>query len=279
MRVLEVKEIEAAIKSASIDVNVNVTKEMADAIDDALSKEESPVGRDVLQQLKTNAQIAREKGIPFCQDTGVSIVYVKLGKEVDLRGNLLEAINKGVAAGYTEGYLRKSVVSDPIRRVNTKNNTPVMFHLELIEGDRVHITFMAKGTGAENMSRLKMLTPAEGVEGVKRFALETVQLAGPNACPPLNIGVGIGGTFEEVGWLAKKALMRPMGTRNPDPEYAAMELDLLKRMNDLGVGPMGFGGRMTALDVRIEFAPCHIGALPVAVNIDCHAHRVKEMVI
>ena len=279
MRVLDVKEIEAAVKNASIDVNVNVTKEMSDAIDDAIKKEESPTGKDVLQQLKTNARIAREKGIPFCQDTGVSIVYVRLGADVDLHGNLYQAINKGVAAGYEEGYLRKSVVSDPIKRVNTKDNTPAMVHVELVDGDKVHIAFMAKGTGAENMSRLKMMIPAEGAEGVKNFVLETVRLAGPNACPPLNVGVGVGGTFEQVGWLAKKALMRPMNLRNPNPDYAAMELDLIRRINDLGIGPMGFGGRITALDVRIEYGPCHIGALPVAVNLDCHAHRVKEVVL
>jgi len=279
MRTLDVKEIETAIKNASMDVNVNVTKEMTDAISDALAKEESPVGKDILQQLKTNAQIAREKGMPFCQDTGVAIVYVKVGSDVDLRGNILKAIDNGVSAGYTEGYLRKSVVGDPIKRVNTKTNTPAMVHLELVEGDRVHITFMAKGTGAENMSRLKMMIPAEGAEGIKNFVIETVRLAGPNACPPVNVGVGIGGTFDQVGWLAKKALMRPMGARNPDPDYAALEVDMLKKINDLGVGPMGFGGRVTALDVRIEYAPCHIGALPVAVNLDCHAHRVKEVVL
>jgi len=279
MRFLDTEEITRAVRDLCLDININLADEIADALDASVSREDSPPGKEILQQLQENARIAREKGIPFCQDTGITIVHVRLGCEVKLKGDLYDAINKGVAAGYTDGYLRKSVVSDPLRRVNTGDNTPAMIHLELVEGDRVSLRVMAKGAGAENMSRMKMLTPAEGIDGVKSFIIETVELAGANACPPVILGIGIGGTFDEVGWLAKKALMRPLGSRNPDPLYADLEREVLTEVNNLGIGPMGLGGRVTALDARIEFAPCHISSLPVAVNIDCPAHRVKEVVI
>lgn len=279
MKVVRVEDIEEAVKKLSMEVNYYIREEVKEAYKKALEKEESEAGKEVLNQILENVELAAREQLPICQDTGVAVVYVELGQNVKIEGGYLyDAINRGVARGYKEGYLRKSLVRDPLfNRVNTGDNTPAMIHVDIVPGDTFRITFMAKGTGAENMSRLAMMTPAAGVEGVKEFVLKAVAEAGPNPCPPIVVGVGVGGTFDVVGWLAKKALMRGMGIRNPDPNYAKLELELLDEINKLGVGPQGLGGRMTALDVRIEAAPCHIGALPVAVNIDCHAHRARSV--
>ncbi|MEM0274942.1 MAG: fumarate hydratase [Nitrososphaerota archaeon] len=279
MKIVHVKDVEEAVRKLAIDVNYYIGDKLKEYYRRALEEEVSEIGREIISQIIENAELAAREQLPVCQDTGVSIVYIQMGHEVKIEGgNLYDAINRGVARGYKEGYLRKSLVRDPLfNRVNTGDNTPAMIHVEIVSGDVFKITFMAKGTGAENMSRLAMLTPAAGLKGVKEFVLKTVAEAGPNPCPPIVVGVGVGGTFDVVGWLAKKALMRPMGSRNPDPNYAKLELELLEEINMLGVGPQGLGGRVTALDVRIENAPCHIGALPVAVNLDCHAHRVKTI--
>ncbi|MEN2974592.1 MAG: fumarate hydratase [Candidatus Caldarchaeales archaeon] len=276
MKIVKVEDIEEAVRRLSMDVNYFISDELKEYYKRALEREVSDAGREVLNQIIENVELAAREQIPICQDTGVSIVYVEMGQDVKIEGgSLYDAINRGIAKGYKEGYLRKSVVGDPLyNRVNTGDNTPAMIHVELVPGDVFRITFMAKGTGAENMSRLAMLTPAAGVKGLKEFVLKTVAEAGPNPCPPVIVGIGIGGTFDTVGWLAKKALLRKIGSRHPDPNYAKLELELLEEINKLGIGPQGLGGRITALDVRIETAPCHIGALPVAVNLDCHAHRV-----
>ena len=276
MKIVRVEEIEEAVRRLSIDVNYYIRDELREAYKRALEREVSETGKEILSQIIENVELAASEQLPICQDTGVSIVYVEMGQDVKIEGgNLHDAINRGVSRGYKEGYLRKSVVRDPLfNRVNTGDNTPAMIHVEVVPGDVFRITFMAKGTGAENMSRLAMLTPAAGVKGIRDFILKTVAEAGPNPCPPIIVGVGIGGTFDTVGWLAKKALMRKFGSRHPDQNYAKLELELLDEINKLGIGPQGLGGRTTALDVRIETAPCHIGALPVAINLDCHAHRV-----
>lgn len=276
MRVIRAEDIEEAVRKLAMDVNYHVGDTLKEYFSLALAREVSETGREILNQMLENVELAAREKLPICQDTGVAVVYVEMGQDVRIEGGYLyDAINRGVARGYKEGYLRKSIVRDPLfNRVNTGDNTPAVIHVDIVPGDVFRITFMAKGTGAENMSRLAMLTPAAGVKGVKEFVLKTVAEAGPNACPPVIVGVGIGGTFDSVGWLAKKALLRKMGSRNPDPNYARLELELLDEVNRLGVGPQGLGGRVTALDVRIEAAPCHIGALPVAVNLDCHAHRV-----
>lgn len=244
----------------------------------ALAKEPSPLGREILSQLIENAALAKREDIPLCQDTGLAIFLVEMGEDVKLDGEgLIAAITKGVAASYKEGYLRKSVVGDPIQRKNTGDNTPPIIHVNLVPGDKLNIKMMAKGGGCENTSTLKMLTPADGLEGAKKFVVQAVKDAGGNNCPPITVGVGIGGDFEVCAYLAKKALFREVGSRHPDPFYAKLEEELLTEVNKLGIGPMGLGGRTTALDVHIEAAPCHIVALPVAVNIDCHSHRVKEV--
>jgi len=276
LKIVRVEEIEEAVRRLSIDVNYYIRDELREAYKRALEREVSETGKEILSQIIENVELAASEQLPICQDTGVSIVYVEMGQDVKIEGgNLHDAINRGVSRGYKEGYLRKSVVRDPLfNRVNTGDNTPAMIHVEVVPGDVFRITFMAKGTGAENMSRLAMLTPAAGVKGIRDFILKTVAEAGPNPCPPIIVGVGIGGTFDTVGWLAKKALMRKFGSRHPDQNYAKLELELLDEINKLGIGPQGLGGRTTALDVRIETAPCHIGALPVAINLDCHAHRV-----
>ncbi len=268
-------EIEEAVRKLILDTFSNLD-ELEERYRQALEREESELGREAFKILLENLEIARRRRIPVCQDTGVAVIYLRLGQEVELYGgSLYEAVNRGVARAYREAYLRKSLVSDPLfERRNTGDNTPAMIHLELVPGSGVELGFMPKGAGAENMSRIEMLKPAEGIEGVKRLVLETVSRAGANACPPLVIGVGIGGTLDMVGWLAKKALFRSWGERNPDPRYARLEEELLEEVNRLGIGPQGFGGRITALDVRIEHLPCHMASLPVAVNLNCHIHRV-----
>lgn len=240
----------------------------------ALQTEPYAPAREVLALMQQNAEIAAADGVPICQDTGMAVVFAEVGQDVHIEGGLLsDAVNAGVARGYTEGYLRKSVIGDPIRRGNTGDNTPAVLHTTLVAGDRIKLTISPKGFGSENMSRLVMLTPADGLAGVKRFVLETVRLAGANPCPPMMLGVGLGGTFEQVALLAKEALVEMRACEHPDPFYAALENELLAAINDLGIGPQGFGGRTTAYSVRIKAAPTHIAGLPVAVNVGCHVTR------
>ncbi|MDW7650163.1 MAG: fumarate hydratase [Bacillota bacterium] len=280
MREINVAEITAAIAELSMDANYNLGDDVYNAFQEALKKETSPTGKNVLEQLITNAQIAKEEQVPMCQDTGYAVIFVELGQDVHLvGGDLYEAINEGVRKGYGDGYLRKSIVSDPINRVNTKDNTPAVVHVDIVPGDKVKLTIAPKGGGSENMSAVKMLKPADGAKGVVDFVVESAKKAGANPCPPIIIGVGIGGTFEKVAYLAKKALLRELGQSHPDPFYAEMENEILEKVNKLGVGPQGFGGRTTALAVHIETYPAHIASMPAAVNINCHAARHKERVI
>ncbi|MCG0239383.1 MAG: fumarate hydratase [Firmicutes bacterium] len=280
MRQLHVDEVAAAVARLVREANCVLEPDVAWAIARARSREESPVGKAVLAQLVENATIAEAERVPMCQDTGVALVFLEIGQDLHLvGGDLTEAVNRGVAQGYQEGYLRKSMLDDPIRRKNTGDNTPAMIYTNVVPGDRLRIRVACKGGGSENMSRLQMLPPSAGWEGAKRFIVETVAQAGPNACPPVIVGVGIGGNFDKCALLAKLALLRPVGQPHPDPEWAAREEELLEAINKLGVGPMGLGGTVTALAVHIEVMGCHITALPVAVNIECHAHRHKEVVL
>lgn len=280
MRKVDVKKITEAVRDLCILTNCILGDEEVRYLEKMVDVEESPIGKEVLNMLVENARIAREEMIPICQDTGFAVVFVELGQDVCLEGgDLTEAIAEGVRQGYRDGYLRKSIVSDPIKRSNTGDNTPPVVHLRIVPGDKIRIVVVPKGGGSENMSGIAMLKPADGIEGVKRFVLETVSSGGGNPCPPVVVGVGIGGTFEYCALLAKKALLRPLGRRNPDPFYAEVETELLERINQTGIGPQGLGGRVTALDVHIEVYPCHIASLPVAVNINCHATRHGERVI
>ena len=245
----------------------------------ARSREDSVTAVSVLGDILDNAELADRESIPMCQDTGASVVFLEIGLDVHFDGDPYAAINEGIRQGYEKYYLRKSIVQDPLRRVNTGDNTPAFINTTLVPGDKVKLTLMAKGFGSENMSRLKMLVPADGRKGVRDFVLETVSMAGPNACPPFMVGVGIGGTFEQVALAAKRSLLRSLDSTNEDPYYAEFEAELLREINELGVGPQGFGGRTTALAVTIEALPTHIAALPVAVNIQCHAIRHQEVII
>ena len=279
MRKIRLSEVTEAVKRLCMEACCVVNEEMNIGFQKALQQEESPIGIEVLTQIIENAQIATAEFVPMCQDTGVTVVFVELGEEVCFEGSgLIEAINRGVAEGYQTGYLRKSMVRDPLRRQNTQDNTPAIVHIDLVPGDKLKIMVAAKGGGAENMSALRMLRPAEGLPGIMDFVLEVVKKAGPNACPPLVVGIGIGGNLEKSALLAKKALFRPLGQRHPDPFYAQLEEELIEKINKLGIGPQGMGGKVTTLDVHMEVFPCHIASLPVAVNLDCHAHRHKEVV-
>ncbi len=281
LREIDVREIRDAVKRLSIEANTSVTPELREKLKESLREEESPTGKAVLRQLLENLEIAEREKLPICQDTGFAVVFVEIGNRVVFTGGLLgDAINQGVRDGYREGYLRKSIVKDPITNpVNTGDNTPAIIHTEIVEGERVKITLLPKGGGAENMSRIAMLKPTDGVEGIKEFVIETVDKAGANACPPLVIGVGIGGTFDYVAFLAKRAILRKIGERNPDPRIARYEREWLEEVNKLGIGPAGLGGKTTALDLFIEVFPRHIATFPVAVNIQCNAARVKSCVI
>lgn len=280
MRIIRLTEVSKAVKRLYIQACYELQDEMLEAFQEAAVREESPTGKEILHLLVENARLAREEGFPMCQDTGMTVVFVELGEEVRFDGQgLIEAINRGVSEACGEGYLRASVVADPLERVNTKDNTPAIVHVDVVPGDRLRIIVAAKGTGAENMSAMKMMSPARGVQGVQEFVVETVRKAGPNACPPLVVGVGLGGNFETCPLLAKKALFRELGSRNPRPHLARLEEELLQEVNALGIGPQGLGGAVTALAVHVEAAPCHIGSLPVAVNLECHAHRYKEVVL
>ncbi len=280
MREVNVAVIEAVIAELCMEANYSLGADVSLAFKEALSTETSPVGKNVLQQLLENAEIAKEEQVPLCQDTGYAVIFVELGQDVRLvGGDLYAAINQGVRKGYGDGYLRKSIVGDPLRRVNTMDNTPAVIHLELVPGDQVKLTIAPKGGGSENMSAVKMLNPADGTKGVVDFVVEAVSKAGSNPCPPIVIGIGIGGTFEKVAYLAKKALLREIGSINVDPFYAKLEREILTKVNKLGIGPQGYGGRTTALAAFIETFPAHIASLPAAVNLNCHAARHKERVI
>lgn len=274
MREIKAEEIVLAIKELCIDANYNIAKDIKAALEKAQEEEDSLLAKNILGKILKNSEIAKEDSIPMCQDTGMACVFVEIGQDVHIiDGYIEEAINKGVALGYKEGFLRKSVVKDPLNRVNTKDNTPAVINYQIVKGDRLKITLAPKGFGSENMSKIKMLKPSEGLEGVKAFVIETVKEAGPNPCPPIVVGIGVGGTFDKVALLAKKALLRPIDIRNNDSFYAELEEELLNEINDIGIGPQGFGGRTTALAVNIETFATHIAGLPVAVNINCHSTR------
>jgi fumarate hydratase subunit alpha len=280
MRDVHVSAIVDAVKKLCMEANVSLEPDVLRAFDRALGTERSPAGRQVLQILKDNAELARTRRIPYCQDTGMVVCFVELGQDVHVTGGGLEdAINEGIRQGYTEGYLRASIVKSPFDRVNTGDNTPAVVHVEVAPGATCKIMIMAKGGGCENRSRYTMLTPAAGLPAVKDFIVECVKTAGPDACPPLILGVGIGGTFEKSAILSKKALFRELGSRNPDATLDALERELLDRANRLGIGPQGYGGDTTSLGIHILTYPCHITSLPVAVTIECHAHRHKEVTL
>lgn len=275
MRIIQGKEIIQKVRDMCIEANYELTPDMCEKLEQAEEKEESALGKKILNQLQENLKIAREEKIPICQDTGMAVVFVDIGQEIRVEGGYLgDLINEGVRRGYQEGYLRKSVVKDPIQeRINTGDNTPAVIHYNIIPGDQLKIMVAPKGFGSENMSRIFMLKPAEGYEGAKKAVLEAVQEAGPNACPPMVIGVGIGGTFEKCAYLAKRALIRPLTERAKIPYLRVMEEELLQEINQTGIGPGGLGGRVTALAVNIESYPTHIAGMPVAVNICCHVNR------
>ena len=279
MREISAQKITEVVKKLCINANCYLPQDVKQRIEDFHAAEPWPVAREVLERIMENYQIAEEGCRPICQDTGLACVFVKMGQEVHVDGNLEDAINEGVRQGYTEGYLRKSVVRDPLDRVNTGDNTPAMIYYDIVPGDKLEITVAPKGAGSENMSQIKMLKPADGVQGVKDFVLWAVENAGPNPCPPIVVGVGVGGTFDKAAYLAKKALIRDMGEHNPDPFWADLEKELLEKINELGIGPQGLGGKTTALSVNIEQFPAHIASLPVAVNINCHVARHEKEVI
>ena len=277
MRVIAAEEITRNVREMCIEANVNLSEDMEKAVRDSVESEDSPLGKQILGQLCENLDIAKENDIPICQDTGMAVIFLEVGQDVHFTGgNLTDAINEGVANGYVNGKLRLTVVEDPLERKNTNNNTPAIVHTSIVPGDKVHITVAPKGFGSENMSALKMFTPSATREDIVNFVVETVSKAGSNPCPPITVGVGIGGDFELSAILAKKALCRDLKIRNPKPLYADMESEMLEKINKLGIGPQGFGGTVTALYVNIEQHPTHIAGLPVAVNIGCHVTRHAE---
>ncbi|NLI16393.1 MAG: fumarate hydratase [candidate division Zixibacteria bacterium] len=279
MREIDSKDITAAVRKLSMDANYYLGEDVLAALKKFEKLEESPLGKEILNQIIKNADIAASKQMPLCQDTGLTVLFVEIGQDVHVKGDFNEAIQEGVRQGYRDGYLRKSIVVDPLNRKNTGDNTPAVISTVIVPGDKIKLTILPKGGGSENMSRIKMLKPADGEQGVKEFVIETIKIAGGNPCPPLVVGVGIGGSFDRVAQLAKHALLREVGSKHPDPFYARMEDELLEKINDTGVGPQGLGGRTTALAVHIETAPCHIASLPVAVNTQCHSARHKTVVI
>ena len=274
MRELDVSVVRDAVARLCVAANTRLPEDVKKAIDEFRSKEDWAIAKGVLENIVENYKIADSENVPICQDTGMACVFLEVGQEVHfVGGGLYDAVNEGVRRGYTEGYLRKSVVADPVRRGNTGDNTPAVVYTDIVPGDKVKITVGPKGFGSENMSAIKMLKPSDGLEGIKKFILDTVEAAGPNPIPPMVVGVGIGGTFDKAAYLAKKALMRPLDVRNPDPYYADLEGELLEKINALGIGPQGFGGLTTALGLNIEVMPTHIAGMPCAVNIGCHATR------
>jgi fumarate hydratase subunit alpha len=280
LREIHASQITEAVAKMAAESNIDLPQDVARALEAGREKEESPLGREVLDQILENARIAAQERVPICQDTGVAVIFVNLGQDVHITGGDLQtAIDEGVRRGYRGAYLRASIVNDPLRRKNTGDNTPAVVHVEIVPGDRLKLTIAPKGGGSENMSAVRMLKPAEGEEGVKQFVVEQVMKAGSNPCPPIVVGVGLGGTMEKAAILAKKALVRPLGQPNPDQDVARLEGELLALVNDTGVGPGGLGGRFTAMAVHVETFPCHIASLPAAVNIQCHAARHKEITL
>lgn len=280
MKTINVNEIIKTVKELSIEANYYLPNDVKEAIEKAEKNEKWPIANNILNKILENSQIASAEKMPICQDTGMACVFIDIGQDVHITGGSLEeAINEGVRQGYAEGFLRKSVVKDPLHRVNTNDNTPALIYYNMVPGDKVKITVAPKGFGSENMSRIAMLKPSDGLEGVKNFVLETVRMAGPNPCPPIVIGIGIGGSFDKAAYLAKKALIRPVNENNTDEFYGNLEKELLEEVNKIGIGPQGFGGKITALALNIETYPTHIAGLPVAVNINCHATRHKERVL
>ncbi len=279
MREIDALTITNAVKKLCIEANCHLSCDIKNCISACAENEPWPTAKDILNQIIENYEIADRENLPICQDTGVACVFLEIGQDVHINGNLTNAINEGVRQGYSEGFLRKSVVRDPLDRVNTGDNTPAMIYYEIVSGDKIKITVAPKGFGSENMSAIAMLRPSDGIDGVKDFILKTVREAGPNPCPPIVVGVGIGGTFDKAAYLAKKALLRPIDLPNKTPFYADLEKELLEKINALGIGPQGFGGKTTALAVNIEHFPTHIAGLPVAVNINCHVTRHKTEVI
>lgn len=281
MREIEVQEISQSVAKLCISATQELSEDVKNAFSKAYNEESSLLGKSIISQLIENSQIAQKKRIPICQDTGLCVVFVEIGQDIHVQGGLLsEAIQQGVAQGYTQGYLRKSIVSDPLfERKNTQDNTPAVIHYDIVEGENLKITVAPKGFGSENKSALSMLTPAQGVEGIKEFFVDTLQKAGPNSCPPLLVGIGIGGSMEKCAILAKKAAIREVGSHNPHPKYAQLEDELLRVANDLGIGPQGLGGSVSAFGVNIEWYPTHIAGLPIAININCNAIRHKSILL
>ena len=280
MRIINSNDIAEVVKGMCIKANCHINKDIKSALSNSVKTEKSDISKGVIENLLKNAEIADSKEVPICQDTGMACVFLEIGQDVHLTGgDLTEAVNEGVRRGYDKGYLRKSVVKDPVRRGNTGDNTPAMLYTEIVPGEQVKITVGPKGFGSENMSQIRMFKPSAGLQGIKDFILEVVETAGPNPCPPMVIGVGIGGTFDKAALLAKKALMRPVDSQNSDPYYANLEEEMLEKVNELGIGPQGFGGRTTAIGLNIETLPTHIAGMPCAVNINCHVTRHKAEVI
>ncbi len=278
MKEINVSKITEVVKNMCIDANYYLTHDVKEKIESAYKQEKWPMAKEILEKISTNIDIAKKEEMPICQDTGMACVFVEIGQDVHIiGGNLKDAINEGIRQGYNEGFLRKSVVNDPLDRINTMDNTPAIIYYDIVEGDKLKIKVAPKGFGSENMSQLKMLKPADGLEGIKDFVLKVVKEAGPNPCPPIVVGIGIGGTFDKAANLAKKALVRPLNEKNNNEFYANLEKELLKEVNELGIGPQGFGGKTTALAVNIETYPTHIAGLPVAVNINCHVTRHAEI--
>jgi fumarate hydratase subunit alpha len=279
MRDIHVDEISEVIERLFIDANYDLPEDVVRRFNEGLAQEKSPVGKEVFQELLVNARLAKDERIPICQDTGLAITFLEIGQDAHVVGGTLDdAVSEGVRRAYKKGYLRKSVC-DPFTRKNTGDNTPPILHVKVVAGERIRIVVMPKGGGSENYSEVRMLVPSDGVEGVKKFVLDMVSKAGANPCPPITVGVGIGGNFETCALLSKEALMLPFGVRNTDPFLKELELSMLADVNALGIGPEGYGGTVTALDVHIKAQPCHIASLPVAVNIQCHAHRIKDATI
>jgi len=279
MREIAAQKITGVVKKLCIEANTYLPQDLKNRIEESYEMESWPQAKEILERIIENYKIADQQGKPICQDTGMACVFVTIGQEVHVDGNLAEAIHEGVRQGYTEGYLRKSVVRDPLDRVNTGDNTPAMIYYDIVPGDKLEITVAPKGFGSENMSQTKMLKPSDGLQGVKDFVLKVVEDAGPNPCPPIVVGVGVGGTFDKAAFMAKKALMRSADERHPEEFWANLEAELLEKINQLGIGPQGFGGKTTALCVNIEKCPTHIAGLPVAVNINCHVTRHKSEVL
>ena len=279
MREISAQKITEVVKRLCIEANCHLPQDVKNCIESCRAAETWPQAQEILDRIRENYEIADEKNQPICQDTGVACVFLKVGQEIHIDGNLSEAIHEGVRQGYAEGYLRKSVVRDPLDRVNTGDNTPAMIYYDLVPGDQLEITVAPKGFGSENMSQIKMLKPSDGLQGVKDFILKVVEEAGPNPCPPIVVGVGVGGTFDKAALMAKQALLRAADSSNPNPFYAELEKEMLEKVNALGIGPQGFGGKTTALAVNIESCPTHIAGLPVAVNINCHVTRHQKEVL